>query len=209
MKGSDRLSMPSAEGGEIVSADQQPCCPVHGLDIQRSPDPERETLVQRTAGAGPDGVPIFPLPGGVARLETQPHADQWAYGDVPWEHRIQRPSELIPRESSLVREGDHLPAGVDARVGPARAIDPDATSVRQAGECRFEFSLDGPALALQLEAAELRAVVFDPRAVAHEAALSGSCLALAQTSSSWTMGAASPARGPRRITLVKPEVRSP
>jgi hypothetical protein len=58
-------------------------------------------------------------------------------------------------------------------VRPTGRFDPKAWPTRQAGEDALQLSLDGPTTRLSLEAGELRAVIFDPGAVAHGAALSG------------------------------------
>ena len=76
-------------------------------------------------------------------------------------------------ESPRPGERDHLARGMHPGVRPTRPGDPDAPATVEVGQHAFDLSLDGPSARLGLEAGELRAVVFDPCAVPHGAALSG------------------------------------
>jgi hypothetical protein len=97
---------------------------------------------------------------------------------------------------------------VDAGVRATGPIDRPARPGFEAGQRGFELSLDRPDPgSLDLEAGEVRSVVFDGGAIAPRGGLSTACLVTrrrvirgvdwwCQTSSSWTMGAASPRRSP-------------
>jgi hypothetical protein len=91
---------------------------------------------------------------------------------------------------------------VHSGVGAAGPIDRLADPVSEASQRGFEFPLDRPDPGpLSLEAGKVRAVIFNPGAKPTSGrrlggALSGSWLVVAQTSSIWTIGAASPLRRP-------------
>jgi hypothetical protein len=99
---------------------------------------------------------------------------------------------------------------VDTGVRSSGTLDPDPPATgRETSESAFQLSLHCPLPGLDLEAGKVSAVVFDPRAVTSGDALSGALCCAApgdgrglQTSSSWTMGAASPARGPILVMRV-------
>jgi hypothetical protein len=87
-------------------------------------------------------------------------------------------------------------------IRAAGPIDRLANPVSEAGQRGFEFPLDRPDPGpLGLEAGEVRAVIFNPGAIPTSGrrlggALSGPWFAVTQTSSIWTIGAASPLRRP-------------
>jgi hypothetical protein len=61
---------------------------------------------------------------------------------------------------------------VDPGIGSAGPVDRLAFPTGQAGQRGLEFTLDRASSRLDLEPGKVRAVVFDPRAVAHEGLLS-------------------------------------
>jgi hypothetical protein len=81
--------------------------------------------------------------------------------------------KLSSVEAAAIGESDHLLASVDAGVRASRALDAHPAVGRELGEGRFDLSLNGPGLGLDLEACEVSAVVFDPCAIPNGAALSG------------------------------------
>ncbi len=115
-----------------------------------------------TPGTAPhSGGGTRPGPGAGSRIATSAR-----------EERIERPSQLRRREPSPVGEGDHLSRGVDPGVGPPGPVDPPLARVGRGVPARPR-ALPGPsAFRVDLEAGEVRSVVFDPRAVAHGRALS-------------------------------------
>ena len=98
---------------------------------------------------------------------------------------------------------------MNSGVRPSRTIDPNGFARRESTESAFQLALYRPGPSLQLEAGKVSSVVFDPCAVTDGAALSGALSGASlsdgrwlQTSSSWTIGAASPARGPSLMMRV-------
>lgn len=126
--------------------------------------------------------------------------------------RKQCPESLLQSAAakpSVIGESDHLSARMDAGVSSSGALDASRPAIGQSRESAFELSLHRPPGSLDLETGEVSAVVFNPRDVTNGGVLSGAlcCAALAgqlgpQTSSSWTIGAASPARGPSLMMRV-------
>ena len=172
MEGPDRLSMGGPEGGEVVPALQDLRGFGHRGRVQRPSHPERRALAERAARPVPDGVPVRSVPGRPAGLPPGLHAPQRAQADVRRQERIEGLGQP-PVGDVRHGEGDDLTRGVDTGIRAAGGGDPDPAIAGDRRQRRFEHSLDRPAPWLELEAGEVRAVVFDPCSEPHEAALSG------------------------------------
>ena len=147
--------------------------PRHRGGVERDPHPERRSLVERAARPIPDGVAIFPVSRRAARVEAGRRPSHPADRDVGREERVERPFQLRRRQASLVREGDHLSAGMHAGVRPAGPVDPPRRPVAEPAQRVLEDPLDRPFPRLHLETGEVRSVIFDRCAIAHRDALSG------------------------------------
>jgi hypothetical protein len=200
-----RLFVGSPECGEVVPALERFCRRDHRRYVKRFPDAERVALTQRTIWTVPDDVAVFAPLRSVAWLEATIHLAQPTKTDVRRYEPTKRSLQLIRTQLAAVGESDHLLTGVDTGVCSTGAIDSDAGITRKPSQSAFQRSLDRPGTCLHLEAGKVSSVVFDPCAVTNGAALSGALSGArlfdgrwlsGQTSSSWTMGAASPARAP-------------
>ncbi len=80
----DRRAAPDhhPEGAEVVRADEGLPGSCHRDDVERGPDPERMTLVKRTARPVPDGVAVFPVPRRATGVEARCHRPDVANRDV-------------------------------------------------------------------------------------------------------------------------------
>ncbi len=169
----NRLPVPPPESGEIVPTYEHLCRLAHRLQVEWPLDAECVPLPERALRSVPDQISVLAIPGPVARPEVHSYPAQRPDGDVAGKCRRERLVELSAVEAAAVGERDHLSTSVDAGIRAPRSLDRYPASCRELGECRFELSLDGPGLGLDLEACEVSAVIFDPRAVPNGAALSG------------------------------------
>ena len=147
---------------------------LHGLDIEVLV--ESVGLSARAAGCAvlsrwSSGTPSA-SPRGEGRSPRPPVAGARSRHPGAATPRCAGPSRLpghVPRPG----ERDHLSSGMHPGVRPTGRGDPDASTTIKVGQRTFQLSLDGPTARLGLEAGELGAVIFDPCAVPHGAALSG------------------------------------
>jgi hypothetical protein len=174
VNGPDRLPIRRPEGAEVVPADEGRPGARHRVGVERDPDPERQALAKRAARPVPDGVAVLPVPRREAGVPTVRDPAEVADRDVRRQKAVDALCEPLRREAPAPGECDHLSAGVNPCVGPAGPVDPHARPVAEADERVFEHSLDGPRVSLQLEAREVRPVIFDPCAEADGCALSSS-----------------------------------
>ena len=162
----------SSESPEVVAAHEDRRGSGHGCLVELLADPQSGPLPERAALTVPDRVAVL-APDGPPRLETSHGCTEVTDRDVPGEQGVESALEVSARKAAPVVEGDHLTECVDAGVGPTRRRDAHTPPTGHVGERRLQLSLDRPGPRLLLEPGEGRAVVFDPRAVPHGAALSG------------------------------------
>ncbi len=168
VNGSDRLRIGRTEGGEVVPADEGLPGSRHRVLVQVGPHPERRTLPERAPRPVPDGVAVFPIPRRVARVEVPRRPSNVANRDIRRQQAVEGLGQPVRRELPRIREGDHLPGCVDPGIRSTGAVDGEPDSTREVGQRRLERSLDGPGPRLELEPGEIRAVVFNRRAVSED-----------------------------------------
>ncbi len=181
------------EGPEIVFADQQRRRPLQRIDFQ---------FIKHLPGAlPPEGLSRPDIDDAVlvnsrerieARVKVRPGLSQGLQGDVYRKQGIERAQQLQLAVAPGQVKGDHLSAGVHATVGAAAGEYGDWLA-RKLLKRRLYGALNGRrAGLLTLETGVGAAVVGQRRPVTQPQSSSRS------TSSSITMGALSPLRGPRR-----------
>ena len=161
------------EGREVVPADQLLGGPVHGFDIERFVEFVDGAPAERPMRSRPDAVAILPPRRSATRIEVERYPRQRPDRDVRRQQCPDRLTELRRGHPADPGESDHLAGGMDPGIRPTGHVESDGGLTRQVGQHALQLSLDGPTTRLRLEAGELRAVIFDPCAVPHGAALSG------------------------------------
>ena len=155
----------SAEGREVMLAEQQRRGLVHRRQVERARVPECVVPAQRVGVgrvvADPVGVP--PPQRGKAGVEPLGGGPDRVHPDVRRQRPRQPPQRgravLFPDRRRQVRVG-HLPTGVHPAVGPARDGQPDPFRQPQhVPENPGELFLHGPLPGLRRPAGEVRPVV--------------------------------------------------
>ena len=207
VEGPDRLSVLAAECGEVMPTDQGHRGPVHRRHIEPLPDTQGVPLAEWAPRSVPDGVSVLPSHRSAAWLEPDLHPAQWPDRDIRRQHRPDGPTEHRGRDDPPAPgECDHLSTGVDPGIGPARPIDPDAVPRRR---CCGAPSPALPGRSASQVAPGSRRTRSRRIPLVRRTAPGHPLGWIAQTSSSWTMGARSPARRPIFVSRVYPELRSP
>ena len=161
MHGPDRLPVRRPEGAEVVPATEGRPGPRHRGGVERVPHPERGALAERAARPVPDGVAVLPVPRRVAGVEPVRHPPKVADRDVRRQEAVERPaSRSAGRRPGQVNAITCPVACTPASVRPAPSTR-TPLPVAEAGQRGFELPLDRPRVRLDLEAGEVRAVVFD------------------------------------------------
>ena len=156
-----------------MSSDQLICSMLHGLGIEAIIESVCETLAQWTARPVPDAVAVIPPRRCAPWIEVARHPTQRPDRDVPGQHGPDGRTKLLGGHPPRPGERDHLSSGMHPGVRPTARGYGDARTTVEVGQCTLQFSLDGAAARLSLETGKLGAVIFDPCAVPHGAALSG------------------------------------
>ena len=100
MHGPDRLRIGPAECAEVVAALEGRRGSRHRGDVQLPPHPERRALAERAARPVPDGVPVLPVPSGVAGVEPGGRPSEVADRDIRRE---------VPLSASVRASAERLP----------------------------------------------------------------------------------------------------